>query len=135
MEKILIVDDSKTSRMFIKMCLEIAVPKIKNGTFYEAENGKVALALLNEEDVELVIMDLNMPLMDGSTLLRWMKDHEKLKDIPVVIITSTNNAAKREELVQLGAEHILSKPVSPAKLSPIIKSIINDTPDEGGYGA
>ncbi len=134
MDKILIVDDSKTSRMFIKMCLEIAIPKVKDGIFYEAENGKEALALLNEKDIELVIMDLNMPLMDGYTLLRWMKDNDKLKTLPVVIITSTNNAAKREELIQLGANHILSKPVSPAKLTPIIQSIVKDTPNEGGYG-
>ena len=135
MNKILIVDDSKTSRMFIKMCLEIAISKIKEGTFYEAENGKEALALLNEKEVELVIMDLNMPIMDGFTLLRWMKDNDQLKKIPVIVITSTNNAAKREELLQMGADHILSKPVSPAKLAPIVKAITQDTMDLDEYGA
>lgn len=135
MNKILIVDDSKTSRMFIKMCLEIAIPKIKAGTFYEAENGKEALALLNHKETELVIMDLNMPLMDGSTLLRWMKDDDQLKNIPVIVITSTNNTAKREELLQMGADHILGKPVSPAKLAPIVKSITGDPSDTDDYGA
>jgi len=135
MNKILIVDDSKTSRMFIKMCLEVAIPEIKAGTFYEAENGKEALALLNDNEAELVIMDLNMPLMDGSTLLRWMKDNDQLKNIPVIVITSTNNAAKRDELLQMGADHILSKPVSPAKLAPIVKAITQDTTDLDTYGA
>jgi len=135
MKNILVVDDSKTSRMFIKMCLEIALPAAKEGSFHEAENGKEALAILNESKIDLVIMDLNMPLMDGATLLRWMRENDKHKNLPVIVITSTDNAAKREELSQLGAEHVLSKPVSPAKLNPIIKSILNEQSEGGGYGA
>ncbi len=135
MNQIMIVDDSKTSRMFIKMCLEIVLTRAKEITFLEAENGKEALAILNEKTVDLVIMDLNMPLMDGTTLMRWIKDNGKLSTLPVIVITSTDNMAKRNELADLGALHVLSKPVSPAKLTPIIKSILNQPDEPNTYGA
>ncbi len=71
MTRIAIVDDSATARLFIRRCLEII--GFFEADFIEAENGKDALTKIREEQPDLLITDLNMPLMDGETLLKWLK--------------------------------------------------------------
>ncbi|MFH1075373.1 MAG: response regulator, partial [Pseudomonadota bacterium] len=122
MKQIVIADDSATARMFIKQCLEIA--GCREATFVEVENGKDALAALREHHTDLVVADLNMPVMDGETLLKWIKSSPRLNSIPVLVITSALNPAKEKELMDLGAHTVLSKPVSPARLSPVIGPLL-----------
>ena len=133
MRQIMIVDDSATSRMFVKRCLEMVLPSEEEVEIREAGNGKEALAGLKEKPADLVLIDLNMPIMDGTTLLRWIKGSPKLTDSPVVVITSVDNPAKREELKQLGAVDVLSKPIAPSKLLPVINRIFNLKSDEFGF--
>lgn len=129
----MIVDDSATSRMFIKRCLEVIFTDQEEITFYEAGDGKEALGKLKANPTDLVIIDLNMPVMDGATLLRWLKGSPKLTYIPVIVITSVDNPAKRDELKELGAYDVLSKPVSPAKIMPVINQVFNLQSDEFGF--
>jgi len=131
MKNIMIVDDSSTSRMFVKRCLQAVLVGQDETEYREAENGKEALAKLKELPADLALIDLNMPLMDGATLLRWMKSSPKLTLIPVVVITSVNSPANREELMKLGASHVLSKPIAPAKLKPVIQELFDMPPDDG----
>jgi len=133
MKRIMIVDDSSTSRMFVKRCLQAVLAEYDETEYREAENGKVALAKLKESPADLALIDLNMPLMDGATLLRWMKSSPKLTLIPVVVITSVDSPANREGLLKLGASHVLSKPVSPSKLKPVIQEIF-EMPADDGFG-
>jgi two-component system chemotaxis response regulator CheY len=120
-QKILIVDDSKVSRVIIQRCLEMIVSA--ESTYVEAANGKEALAEMNEQDFDLVIADINMPEMDGKLLLKWIRSSEKLKGIPVVFVTSTDNPAQVEELKALGANAVLAKPVTAASLEHVIQDI------------
>jgi two-component system chemotaxis response regulator CheY len=120
-QKILIVDDSKVSRVIIQRCLEMIVSA--ESTYVEAANGKEALAEMNEQDFDLVIADINMPEMDGKSLLKWIRSSEKLKGIPVVFVTSTDNPAQVEELKALGANAVLAKPVTAASLEHVIQDI------------
>ena len=129
----MIVDDSATSRMFVKRCLEMVLPEEEKAEIREAENGKDALAKLKQKPGDLVLIDLNMPIMDGTTLLRWIKGSPKLTDLPVVVITSIDNPAKREELKALGAVDVLSKPIAPSKLMPVINEIFNLQTDDFGF--
>ncbi len=133
MRQIMVVDDSATSRMFIKRCLEMVLTDREEITFNEAGDGKEALAKLKETPADLVFIDLNMPVMDGATLLRWIKSSPKLTDLPVVVITSVDNPAKREELKDLGAVEVLSKPIAPAKLMPVVNEIFNLQSDSFGF--
>lgn len=114
MKRIVIADDSATARMFIKRCLEII--GFGNALIVEAANGKEALARIKEAPTDLVITDLNMPIMDGETLLKWINANPKLNHIPVLVISSAGTPAKEVELLELGALAILSKPVSPPAL-------------------
>ncbi|APG27306.1 histidine kinase [Syntrophotalea acetylenivorans] len=123
MNRIVIADDSATARMFIRRCLEIV--GLGEATLVEAEHGREALSLLKEEDADLLLTDLNMPVMDGATLLKWVKSSPRLHDLPVLVITSAGNPAKEQELLSLGAFGVLNKPVSPAVLMDALKPLLS----------
>ncbi|MCX8043310.1 MAG: response regulator [Desulfobacterota bacterium] len=128
MKRILIVDDSITARMFIKRCLEIA--GCQDAHFMEAANGKDALALLKSEPADFVVADINMPVLDGIGLLRWIKSSPKLNMLPVVIISSASNPAQDQELLSLGAYAVLQKPISPPQLRAVIGGLIESPVEE-----
>ena len=115
MKKIIIVDDSRTSRMFVQRCFEIA--GWRDADFSEAVDGQEALTLVREsENVDLLVTDLNMPNMTGEELLDAVKGDVGLAGIPVLVITSAGNPAKEAELMTKGALAIINKPISPAIL-------------------
>jgi two-component system chemotaxis response regulator CheY len=122
-KRIVIADDSATARMVIRRCLEII--GLGDAGMVEVPNGREALARLKEAPTDLLVTDLNMPIMDGETLLKWVKGSPKLTDVPVVVITSAGNPAKEALLSDLGAFAVLDKPISPAtllkKLEPLMQ--------------
>lgn len=96
--------------MFIKQCFEIA--GFADCHFLEASQGEEALQIMKANpDLSLVITDINMPVKDGISMLREMRASEDLKNIPVLVITSTQNAAREAELKPLKVEAILAKPL------------------------
>ncbi len=111
MKRIIIADDSATARMFIKRCLEII--GLADAEFVEVEHGKDALAAAKEKPTDLLLTDLNMPVMDGETLVKWVKSSPKLCNLPIIVITSAGNPAKEAKLKELGAYRVINKPVSP----------------------
>jgi len=124
MTRIVIADDSATARMFIRRCLEII--GLGDAEFVEAENGKAALAATKMAKTDLLLSDLNMPVMDGETLLKWVRSSPGLIDLPVVIITSAGNSAKERELMKLGALKVLNKPVTPPMLMEALTQFLDD---------
>lgn len=124
MKRIIIADDSTTARMFIKRCLQII--GLGDVEIIEAEHGKEALTAAKNHEVDLLLTDLNMPVMDGETLIKWVKASPKLGDLPVIVITSAGNPAKEAQLLELGAYRVLNKPVSP----PMMMDALADFLDE-----
>jgi len=124
MKRIIIADDSTTARMFIKRCLQII--GLGDVEIIEAEHGKEALAAAKAQEVDLLLTDLNMPVMDGETLIKWVKASPKLGDLPIIVITSAGNPAKEAQLLELGAHRVLNKPVSP----PMMMDALADFLDE-----
>ncbi len=120
-ENVIIADDSATARMIIKRCLEIA--GCTDSQFYEAVNGEKALEIAKERPIDLLVTDLNMPCMDGKTLLKHIKASPKLTTLPVLVISSASNEAVKEELLKLGAHAVVNKPVSPASVAEIIQGL------------
>jgi putative two-component system response regulator len=114
---IIIVDDSKTSQMITKSCMEIC--GFDSATFLFASDGQKGLDMINSNPVDLVILDLNMPIMTGMELLKRLKASIKTIYIPVIILSSIVNDKKEKELLDVGAAYILKKPVSPALFEPI----------------
>jgi len=113
-EKIMIVDDSTTSRMIIKRCFFIA--GYENSEYIEAEDGLAALSILQEQGVDLIVTDLNMPRMDGATFIRRLKMKEGKSDIPILVISSIGNDAVRTELSGSSVLAVIRKPLSPMKI-------------------
>jgi len=111
---ILIVDDSETSRMIIKKCFSMVGDDDSN--FLEAEDGIGALATLMKFPVDLVVTDLNMPRMDGMTLVRKLRTGEKTRDLPVIVISSMENRQLDDELKTLAVAAVIRKPLTPAKV-------------------
>ncbi len=124
MKRIVIADDSATARMFIKRCLEII--GFNDAEIIEAEHGKQALAAAKEQEVDLLLTDLNMPVMDGETLVKWAKASPKLANLPIVVISSAGNPAKEKQLLEMGVHRVLNKPVSP----PAMMDALADFMDE-----
>jgi two-component system chemotaxis response regulator CheY len=114
-KQVLVVDDSSTSRMIIQRCLEVA--SLGFDTFVQAENGMEALAILREhEPFDLILTDINMPKMDGQTFVKLVKSKPETRDIPLVVISSIADGAFIDELLRLGVDSVIKKPVSPAKI-------------------
>lgn len=123
MKRIVLADDSQTARMFIRRCLEII--GFQEAEIVEAVNGKAALVLVKEKPTDLLVTDLNMPVMDGETLVKWVKANPKLSELPILVITSAGNPAKEAELIKLGVFGVLSKPVSPPNLLEILTPLMS----------
>ncbi|MDY6824935.1 MAG: response regulator [Thermodesulfobacteriota bacterium] len=124
MKRIVIADDSGTARLFIKRCLEIA--GFEDAEFLEAANGREALELLKEQPADLVVTDLIMPEMNGVSLLRRIKSSPRMHEIPVIVVTSAASPQKIEELKNMQALAVVSKPISPPEVAEAIEPLISE---------
>src|SRR5580700_6466816 len=98
---VLIVDDSAAIRKILKRVLQQA--EIPLGQVYEASDGREAVTFLQQQSVQLILSDINMPNMDGLQLLRVLKSNLRWKDVPVLMVTTEGSQAKVMEAIQLGA--------------------------------
>lgn len=110
--RILVVDDFSTMRKIIKSMLR----KIGIKSIDDAEDGKIALNLLNSQPYNLVILDWNMPNMSGLDLLKSIRTDEKLKHVPVLMVTSEAKESQIIIAIQAGASNYIVKPFTEATL-------------------
>ena len=120
--KVLVVDDSAIMRKVITQILEMlghdAVP---------ASNGLDAFERLKEhEDVRLILLDWNMPEMNGIEFLRAIKTRPRLSEIPVIMLTTESERRKMIEAIEAGAKHYLTKPFQPETLATKILQCVGD---------
>lgn len=119
---ILIVDDSATTRSMVRRI--IALCGAPTGNIYEAPDGREALALLGQSQVDLVLADLHMPNMGGMEMTERMQSDPALKDIPVVIISADPNVGRVDQLKHLGVRGHLAKPFTPEGLRNVLGDIL-----------
>ncbi len=119
--QIIIADDSATARMIIIRCMQIA--GAGSAEFLEAGDGAQALEIARSNSADLLVTDLNMPNMDGRSLLKHVKTSPKLANLPVLVISSACNDAKETDLRDLGAFAVLCKPVTPANLAKVLADL------------
>jgi two-component system, chemotaxis family, chemotaxis protein CheY len=115
MKRVVIADDSAMSRTIIRRCLEIAGDR--DWEFVEAPDGGAALERVRAGGIDLLVTDLNMPVLDGLELVRRVRASPKLNGLPIVVVTSAANPVMTKLLSDAGAAAVLIKPVSPAKLA------------------
>ena len=119
--KILIVDDFDTLRMSLKSVLEqLGYPEMD-----EAKDGQEAIDKLKEKDYDLIISDIDMPVMNGFELLDYVKKDDNLKNIPVIFITAEAEREKIVESIKAGLDAYITKPFSISTLQQKIENIFN----------
>lgn len=119
MTRIVIADDSATARMFTKRCVEVL--GFKGADCTEVEDGALALEEVKKVPTDILITDLTMPVMDGTSLVKQIAESGDYPNLKIIVVTSAGNPAKEEELGRYGAQ-IISKPISPAKLAAVLSS-------------
>jgi CheY-like chemotaxis protein/signal transduction histidine kinase/HAMP domain-containing protein len=111
-KKILIVDDDMRNVFALSKLLEE-----KGVITFKAENGRKALALLESNaEIDLVLMDMMMPVMDGYETIKQIRSRERLRNIPLIALTAKAMAQDRVRCIQAGASDYLSKPVDMMRL-------------------
>jgi len=110
-KSILIVDDSTTVQSYVAIAL-----KPKGFDTIKANNGVDALEKLKIIDVSLIITDINMPFMDGITLIQNLRSSEDYKDVPIIILSSLTDEEYVNQGMKSGANSYLFKPFKPEDL-------------------
>ena len=124
---VLVADDEPHIGRIIKMKLEQGPFKVSL-----AYDGEEALAFLDsDEQVDLALLDLMMPKLSGLDVLRKIREQEKFKSLPCIILTAGGDAKHERDALALGATHFLTKPFSPKKLYALVARLTG-APDEAG---
>ncbi len=117
-KRVLAVDDSKTMRDMVSFTLK--------GAGYEvlvANDGEHALSVLGDEKVNLVITDVNMPNMDGISLVRAVRGHPVHRSTPILVLTTEGDASKKNEGREAGATGWIVKPFETEKLLQVVQKV------------
>ena len=122
---VMVVDDSPAMRRFIRRVIEVSGFRV--GRYLEAGDGEEALAQLESEWVDVVLTDINMPKMDGETLVKEMRQLELLMAIPVIVISTDATESRMDRLRSLGAKGYVTKPFAPERLREEIESVLGVT--------
>jgi two-component system chemotaxis response regulator CheY len=123
--QILIVDDSSTIRRMVKTSLS-GTP---GGQFAEASTGFEAIEQLAVAPISLRVLDLNMPDMHGFEVLKFIRDHQKYRDLPVIVLTTRGDEANRVAALEAGASDFVTKPFVPADLAKRVAALLLARPE------
>lgn len=115
--RLLVVDDNKVNRLLLIRTLEM-----QGHSAVGAENGRVALEMLEHERFDLVLLDINMPEMDGFQVLERLLASSTLRDLPVIVTSGVEGMDSVVRCIELGAEDYLHKPVNPVLLRARVNS-------------
>jgi two-component system, chemotaxis family, chemotaxis protein CheY len=119
---ILLVDDSATMRGVIKKTIQMA--KMPNIKILEAGNGREALDLMQQQKVNLVLADINMPEMNGVEMIEHMYDGQETRSIPVIVVSTESNQTRLDTLKTKGVVGYVHKPFTPEMIRDAIYDII-----------
>lgn len=128
---LLIVDDSNSMRSVVKKI--VAMTGLETDQLLEADNGRKALEVLNNNWVDAVILDINMPEMNGLELLKRMSGDPLMKNIPVVMMTTEASEAHMKTAFALGAKGFIRKPFIPEELRKMLLGVLGFD-EKGSYG-
>lgn len=115
MAKILIVEDDSTIRNLILLALQM-----ENYNAIAAEDGEVAISKLNEEDIDLILLDIMLPKIDGYGVLQKIQN----KNIPVIFLTAKSSIQDKVMGLKLGADDYITKPFEPLELLARIEALL-----------
>ncbi|MEJ2141652.1 MAG: response regulator [Gammaproteobacteria bacterium] len=118
-QTLLVIDDVEENREILRYRLEKQGYKIEM-----AGDGQEGLMLMSKKPVDLVLLDLNMPVMNGFTFLEKVKSNQNLTDIPVIVVTSFDDDETANDVLTFGACGFVSKPYDMEQVNHQIKSCL-----------
>ena len=119
---ILVVDDSGVMRSMIIKTLKLSGTDI--GKIFQASNGLEGLEMLKQTKMDLILVDINMPVMDGMEMLEKMRECTECREIPVMVVSTESNKQRIESFYEYGATFI-HKPFTPEELGEEITNVIS----------
>ena len=117
--RIFIVDDEATNRKLLDAFLRPFEYEL-----LKAESGEDALSIIQRTEVDLVLLDVMMPLMDGFEVCRRIKENQKTRMIPVVMVTALDDTDAKVKAIEMGADDFITKPPNRVELQARVKSLI-----------
>ncbi|WP_321328009.1 ATP-binding protein [uncultured Ilyobacter sp.] len=127
--EILLAEDIEDNRILVKHMLR----KIKEVHVDFAVNGKEALEKISEKKYDLLLLDIQMPVMNGMEVLKNLKERDKLEDIHIIATTAYAMREEREKILESGSHDIITKPINMAKLRKKVRELL-DKKRERKYG-
>ena len=121
-QKILVVEDNNRNRRLLKILLESRGYEV-----LEAVTGEEAMRYLSDSKPDLILMDIQLPNVDGLELTRNIKSNPKTADIPIVAVTAYAMKGDRERILEAGCDGYISKPIDTRKLILLVAEILKDS--------
>lgn len=106
---ILVVDDSKVMREMVIACLRA----MSGLQFTQAASGLEAIEKLSLQPFDLVVLDLNMPDIGGVEVIEFVRAQDKLRNLPILVVTTRGDEGSRSRVMEAGASRFLTKPFTP----------------------
>ena len=116
----LVVEDSPTMRQLIVFALK----RIRDLEVLEADDGVDALRKMAASKLDIILTDINMPIMDGLKLVKRVRSDEALKGIPIIIITTEGAEEDRQRALALGANAYITKPIQAPQVIAKVKELL-----------
>ncbi len=120
MPNILVVEDSPTMRQLISFALK----RVPGSKVVEATDGVDALKKLAQDKFDVILADINMPVMDGLKLTGLLRNDPQYREIPIIIITTEGAEEDKKRALSLGASAYLSKPIQTQELLRLVKGYL-----------
>lgn len=118
--KVLVVEDSPTMRQLIVFALK----RIRGFQIVEANDGVDGLKKLSAEKFDLILTDINMPIMDGLKLVSMVRNDHNYKETPIIVITTEGATEDRERALALGANEYITKPIQTMKILETVRRLM-----------
>ena len=117
--KILVIEDNDRNRKLVKILLEANKYEV-----IEAQTGEEALKYLQDDKPDLILLDIQLPNMDGLTLTKMLRSDQETKDIPIVAVTAYAMKGDKERMLEAGCDAYVSKPIDTRELPVIVAKFI-----------
>ncbi len=122
---ILLVEDFEDARFVLKQLLEL-----RGYHVVEAIDGQQAVEVALHERPSLILMDLSLPVLDGLSATRQIREHAELRDVPIVAISTFHTKQHRADVLAAGCDKYLSKPIDIDKLETLIIDLLRSRPNK-----
>ncbi len=116
----LVVEDSQVMRQLLVFALQ----RVRDIEVTEADDGVDALRKLSGNHFDIIITDINMPIMDGLKLVKRIRSDESYKDVPIIVVTTEGSQEDRSRALALGANAYITKPIQGPQVVAKVKELL-----------